>query len=213
MKNNKVIQALMALVLVVSTNTSLLAHSGRTDSYGGHRDNQNKSGLGSYHYHCDGYPAHLHTDGVCPYSTTSEEVVVSVSKVKIIADTTKLKAGESKKLTVEVLPSNASNKNVTWKSSDEKVVSVNSAGTINALKEGIAIITAETTNGRKDTVTIIVEADYSATVETISTNVQMSNSVNENLKSTEKSNDSDAITGVVAAGAIGARKLCYIQEI
>ena len=32
------------------------AHSGRTDSSGGHRDNKNKSGLGSYHYHCGGYP-------------------------------------------------------------------------------------------------------------------------------------------------------------
>lgn len=43
------------------------AHSGRTDSSGGHRDNKNKSGLGSYHYHCGGYPAHLHTNG-CPYT-------------------------------------------------------------------------------------------------------------------------------------------------
>lgn len=43
------------------------AHQGRTDSSGGHRDNKNKSGLGYYHYHCGGYPAHLHTNG-CPYS-------------------------------------------------------------------------------------------------------------------------------------------------
>lgn len=42
------------------------AHSGRTDSQGGHHDYKNKSGLGSYHYH-HGYPAHLHTGGVCPY--------------------------------------------------------------------------------------------------------------------------------------------------
>lgn len=41
------------------------AHSGRTDSQGGHKDNKNKSGLGSYHYH-HGYSAHLHPDGVCP---------------------------------------------------------------------------------------------------------------------------------------------------
>lgn len=47
------------------------AHSGRTDSNGGHRDNKNKSGLGSYHYHCGGHPAHLHTNGVCPYSNNS----------------------------------------------------------------------------------------------------------------------------------------------
>lgn len=44
------------------------AHSGRTDSQGGHRDNKNKSGLGSYHYHCGGHPAHLHRNGVCPYA-------------------------------------------------------------------------------------------------------------------------------------------------
>ena len=45
----------------------LYAHSGRTDANGGHRDNNNKSGLGSYHYHCGGHPAHLHTNGACPY--------------------------------------------------------------------------------------------------------------------------------------------------
>lgn len=50
------------------------AHSGRTDSSGGHHDNKNKSGLGSYHYHCGGYPAHLHDGGVCPYSATAASV-------------------------------------------------------------------------------------------------------------------------------------------
>lgn len=44
------------------------AHSGRTDRNGGHKDNKNVSGLGSYHYHCGGYPAHLHENGVCPYA-------------------------------------------------------------------------------------------------------------------------------------------------
>ena len=43
------------------------AHPGRTDANGGHRDNKNKSGLGSYHYHCGNHPAHLHPNGVCPY--------------------------------------------------------------------------------------------------------------------------------------------------
>ena len=47
------------------------AHSGRTDANGGHRDNKNASGLGSYHYHCGGHPAHLHTGGVCPYAAAS----------------------------------------------------------------------------------------------------------------------------------------------
>ena len=48
------------------------AHPGRTDANGGHRDNKNKSGLGSYHYHCGGYPAHLHPGGICPYTSTTD---------------------------------------------------------------------------------------------------------------------------------------------
>lgn len=42
--------------------TISMAHSGRTDSKGGH---YNRS-TGEYHYH-HGYPAHQHIDGVCPY--------------------------------------------------------------------------------------------------------------------------------------------------
>lgn len=55
------------------------AHSGRTDRYGGHRDNKNKSGLGSYHYHCGGHPAHLHENGVCPYVSYVEEAAPAAS--------------------------------------------------------------------------------------------------------------------------------------
>ncbi|MDE6887476.1 MAG: peptidoglycan-binding protein [Eubacterium sp.] len=53
------------------------AHSGRTDSNGGHRDNRNASGLGSYHYHCGGYPAHLHENGVCPYTDSASSAAGS----------------------------------------------------------------------------------------------------------------------------------------
>lgn len=73
------IAALLAAVMmgtcvpqVLPSNPEILvaeAHSGRTDSHGGHHDNKNKSGLGSYHYHCGGYPAHLHPNGVCPYQS------------------------------------------------------------------------------------------------------------------------------------------------
>ncbi len=55
---------------------SAQAHSGRTDAQGGHRDNKNKSGLGSYHYH-HGYAAHLHPGGVCPYSNNSSSEVTT----------------------------------------------------------------------------------------------------------------------------------------
>jgi len=67
------------------------AHSGRTDSSGGHKDNKNKSGLGSYHYHCGGYPAHLHKDGKCPYSSSS------TTSSKKTSDSTSSKKSTSEK--------------------------------------------------------------------------------------------------------------------
>ena len=55
----RLIRIAISLLLVFSLNfssaISSYAHSGRTDSSGGHKDNKNKSGLGSYHYHCGGF--------------------------------------------------------------------------------------------------------------------------------------------------------------
>lgn len=54
------------LVLLLSLfSAAAQAHSGRTDSRGGHHDRKN----GGYHYH-HGMPAHDHPGGVCPYSVT-----------------------------------------------------------------------------------------------------------------------------------------------
>jgi hypothetical protein len=72
MKRKKAL-LLSALLLIVCIGGIAFAHQGRTDANGGHRDNNNQSGLGWYHYHCDGYPAHLHTNGVCPYSSNTNQ--------------------------------------------------------------------------------------------------------------------------------------------
>lgn len=68
-KKLKVILIIALIFCVAFMPVAALAHSGRTDAYGGHKDNKNKSGLGYYHYHCGGYPAHLHDNGICPYSS------------------------------------------------------------------------------------------------------------------------------------------------
>ena len=63
------LKTVLCIVLAsMSVFSSAFAHSGGTDSNGGHKDNKNKSGLGSYHYHCGGHPPHLHANGMCPYS-------------------------------------------------------------------------------------------------------------------------------------------------
>lgn len=67
----------VVLVLCLGFCLTVSAHGGRTDAQGGHKDNANASGLGSYHYH-HGYEAHLHPNGVCPYETTTEPAVAPV---------------------------------------------------------------------------------------------------------------------------------------
>ncbi len=75
----------VGIVMFLLVFTSLVfAHSGRTDSNGGHKDNKNRSGLGSYHYHCGGYPAHLHKNRICPYSSTGSKVTRSSSNANTI---------------------------------------------------------------------------------------------------------------------------------
>lgn len=71
MKCKQVLAVILAFLLALSCSSNTFAHSGRTDGSGGHRDKQNKSGLGSYHYHCGGHSAHLHSNGVCPYKKYS----------------------------------------------------------------------------------------------------------------------------------------------
>lgn len=51
---------MLAFLLLLSGSAS--AHSGGTDSNGGHYNHS----TGEYHYH-HGYPAHQHPGGVCPY--------------------------------------------------------------------------------------------------------------------------------------------------
>lgn len=72
----KKILCILLSILLLSLPVS--AHSGRTDSAGGHRDNKNVSGLGPYHYH-HGYPAHLHPNGVCPYASAPATSAPSTS--------------------------------------------------------------------------------------------------------------------------------------
>ena len=51
------------LLTILLCITFAIAHSGRTDSHGGHYDSFTEE----YHYH-HGYPAHQHENGICPYS-------------------------------------------------------------------------------------------------------------------------------------------------
>lgn len=79
------------LIVCLAFPSAALGHSGRTNSAGGHKDNKNASGLGSYHYH-HGYGPHLHPNGECPYSSNA----TAASTKKSSNSTATIKAAQQK---------------------------------------------------------------------------------------------------------------------
>lgn len=229
----KIVLILMLILSIITIGINTYAHSGRTDASGGHKDNKNKSGLGSYHYHCGGHPAHLHTNGVCPYSSTKKSTSSSSSKTKTttksttqttVQNTTKaptnvpvteinineniqnIEIGKSKTLTATITPSNATDKSITWKSSDESIATVTSNGEIIAKNSGTVSITAYTSNGKTSTVKINVKEEPKQENNTATkTTSAISNSTTTNSTNTisDTKNNSNPVGTVLALGILG----------
>ena len=225
MKRNKrkIIINLLIAMSVISISINAYAHSGRTDANGGHRDNKNKSGLGSYHYHCGGYPAHLHTNGVCPYSsssksnknssssssnsnsntktTTTKPTTVAVTGIQINENIETLEVGNNKILTATITPDNATDKSITWKSSDESIATISTTGELIAKKPGIVDITVASSNGKTSSIKINIKETPKTNnmITKTSTNVQNNIISNTSTKNTE---DSNPIGGVLVLGIL-----------
>ena len=252
MKTNKrIIFTLTLIILLITFPMVSFAHSGRTDSSGGHHDNKNKSGLGSYHYH-HGMSAHLHPNGVCPYSvggsssqstttpkptpkpsikvnnisttmnvgdtcgfdatientsdtaikvtssntdvifvnndktlsakgvgtstitignnTVSKSFTITVKEVfatdlEISMIVNELQIGDSLKVKSNITPSNTTNKNITYESSDENIATVTNDGTITGISSGDVTITATTSNDISKTLDITIFEVFPESIE------------------------------------------------
>ena len=79
--------------------------------------------------------------------TTTEPTEVKVSSIKLNDTSKTLYNGKSTTLKATVFPINATNKSLTWKSSNTKVATIDKNGKVKALKVGNAIITATSTDG------------------------------------------------------------------
>lgn len=58
-----------------------------------------------------------------------------------------MKVGDIKPLTATVAPEDATDKTVTWSSSDEKIVTVDASGSTTAVAVGTATVTVKTKDG------------------------------------------------------------------
>lgn len=101
MKYLKKICVMIMYLSLLCANSIALAHGGgRTDGPGGHHDNKNASGLGSYHYHCGGYPAHLHKNGV--YGAKTKSAIEDFQKDEKMTINGKIKKALLKKLKIDI---------------------------------------------------------------------------------------------------------------
>ena len=71
-----------------------------------------------------------------------------IESIKFNKSSLTLEVGKSEQLKVTINPSNATDKKITWSSSNESIVTVDENGNVKAIKVGNAEVTATTSNGK-----------------------------------------------------------------
>ena len=119
----------------------------------------------------------------CDITVKNEEVqVVKVTGVSLDKTSVELKINEGLGLKASISPADATNKDVTWTSSDEKIAKVDANGKVIAVGPGKVTIAVTTKDGGfKDTCEVIVKDDNGTTnpIENIVDKVENPNGKNE----------------------------------
>lgn len=161
----------------------------------------------------------LSKEAACTVTVKRHAESVELSQKEI-----KLYLGENRSLTATVLPSDASDKNVTWSSSNPNVATVSTAGNVVSKSIGTTVITVKTADGGHQAschVTVLEPVVYATSLilapQTLSMNIDESSSLtlqmlpanaNEALV-WESDNESVAkvVNGDVTAVGVGVAKI------
>ena len=159
-------------------------------------------------------------------TVTVNENIYPVEGISLNQSTTTLYEGDSLSLTATISPSNATNKNVSWKSSNTSVATV-SNGNVTAVKAGTTTITVTTEDGGKTAtcnVTVIAKVagvsldKSSATLLegetiTLTATINPSNATNKNVTwSSSNSSVASVSNGVVTALKAGTTTITVTTE-
>ena len=104
----------------------------------------------------------------CKVTVSDKEI--NVTGVQLNKTETSLLVGGSETLVATILPENATNKNVTWKSSDESVATVDASGKVTGVKAGEATITVTTEDGGKTATCKVTVSNKEVNVTSIALN-------------------------------------------
>ena len=107
--------------------------------------------------------------------------------------------GNSMTLTAEVSPENATDKSITWTSSDESVATVSNKGVVKAVAHGTAVITATASNGTTGTYQITVDPSPQKFRVTFSIQMKSNDHVGNNWTKGAEFNDEAITSGAVVS--------------
>ena len=122
-------------------------------------------------------------------SVTVTPKPVAVESVSLDKTTLSMTEGASGALKATVKPDNASDKSVTWTSSNESVATVDASGNVKAVKAGSATITVTTKDGSKKATCSVTVTPKPVAVESVSldkTTLSMTEGASGALKATVK---------------------------
>ena len=105
-------------------------------------------------------------NGTVSATTTISVTPIAVTSVSLSSNSETIKVGKTVTLVPTISPSNATNKNVTWSSSNTGIATV-SGGTVTGVAAGTATITVTTVSGSKTaTCTVVVQESSAGGEET-----------------------------------------------
>ena len=90
------------------------------------------------------------------YAVWKKNATVNPTSVSLNYTSCTMNVGNTKQLSATIYPTNATNKSVSWSSSDSQVVSVSSSGKLTAKGPGVATVTVKTSNGKTKTCKVTV---------------------------------------------------------
>ncbi len=164
--------------------------------------------------------------------SNTSDTTVHVTSVSITNKISSLYVGDSYTFNTTILPNNASDKSVSYSSSNDKVATISDAGVVNAISAGSVTFTVKSTDGNKtDTCSLTVlkkdttvnvtgvsldktsETLYVGDTLTLNATISPSNATNKSVTwSSSYASVASVSEGVVSANGVGTATITVITK-
>ena len=139
------------------------------------------------------------------FSCQPEPAEIRVASISLSNSTLELTVGDQASLDATISPDNATNKEISWASDNEAVVTVSSAGVVKALRAGTASITATTVDQGKTASCAVTVAEKMGAVTGEATHISCRNAMlsgKANLSQTTSTNLSFGVLYSTSSGVL-----------